>query len=82
MHTSSHPIMPTIKVTGNAHSFELMKDTVELDVSGVLRGEISLEEAGQIVFDEVVAVAGGRLTKSEALMDHNSFAIHRVGISI
>ncbi|NPV68716.1 MAG: UxaA family hydrolase [Anaerolineae bacterium] len=81
-HTSSHPIMPTIKITGNATSYALMKDTVELDVSGVLRDEITLEEAGRMVFDEVVAVASGRLTKSEALKAHNSFAIHRVGVSI
>jgi len=81
-HTSSHPIMPTIKITGNHNSYELMQDTVELDVSGVLRDEITLDEAGRMVFDEVVAVASGRLTKSEVLKAHNSFAIHRVGVSI
>lgn len=81
-HTSSHPIMPTIKVTGNATSYELMKDTVELNVSGVLSGEITIEQAGQIIFDEVLAVANGRLTKSEVLKDDNSFAIHRIGASI
>jgi altronate dehydratase large subunit len=81
-HTSSHPIMPTIKVTGNANSYELMKDTVELNVSGVLSGDITIEQAGQIVFDEVLAVANGRLTKSEVLKDDNSFAIHRIGASI
>ena len=74
--------MPTIKVTGNAGSYELMSDTVELDVSGVLRGEMSLEDAGKIILDEVIAVASGRLTKSEVLKDDNSFAIHRVGVSI
>ena len=81
-HTSSHPIMPTIKVTGNAQSYELMQDTVELNVSSVLRGEMTLEDAGQIVYDEVLAVASGRLTKSEVLKDDNSFAIHRIGVSI
>lgn len=81
-HTSSHPIMPTIKVTGNAGSFELMQDTVELNVSAVLRGEITMEEAGQMIFDEVIATCNGRLTKSETLKDGNSFAIHRVGVSI
>lgn len=81
-HTVSHPIMPTIKVTGHRESWELMKDTMELDVSGVLRGELTLEQAGQMIFDEVVATASGRLTKSEILKDDNSFAIHRVGISI
>lgn len=81
-HTVSHPIMPTIKVTGHQESWDLMKDTMELNVSGVLRGEISLEQAGQMVFDEVLATCNGRLTKSEILKDDNSFAIHRVGISI
>lgn len=81
-HTISHPIMPTIKLTGNTKSYELMKDTVDVDVSGILRGDISVQEGGQILFDEVVAVANGRLTKSEVIKDHNSFAIHRVGVSI
>jgi altronate dehydratase large subunit len=53
-----------------------------VDVSGILRGDISVQEGGQILFDEVVAVANGRLTKSEVIKDHNSFAIHRVGVSI
>jgi len=81
-HTSNHPIMPTIKVTGNRQSYELMKDTVDVDVSGVFFDEITLDEAGQIVFDEVLRVSNGYLTKSEALKDNNSFAIHRVGPSI
>ena len=41
-----------------------------------------MPESGQIVFDEVLAVANGRLTKSEVLKDDNSFAIHRIGVSI
>jgi len=81
-HTSNHPIMPTIKVTGNRGSFELMRDTVDVDVSGVFYGEITLAEAGQIVYGEVERVCNGYLTKSEALRDNNSFAIHRVGPSI
>ncbi len=81
-HTSNHPIMPTIKVTGNRSSYELMRDTVDVDVSGVFTGDLSLAEAGRIVYDEVARVCSGYLTKSEALRDNNSFAIHRVGPSI
>ena len=81
-HTSSHPIMPTIKVTGNVQSYAAMQDTVDLDVSGILRGEMTMHEAGQHIFEEVVAVCNGRLTKSEVLQDDNSFAIHRIGASI
>ncbi|MCY4145872.1 MAG: UxaA family hydrolase [Chloroflexi bacterium] len=81
-HTSNHPIMPTIKVTGNRNSYELMRDTVDIDVSGVFTGELTLAEAGQIIYDEMARVCSGYLTKSEALRDNNSFAIHRVGPSI
>ncbi|MCY3574555.1 MAG: UxaA family hydrolase [Chloroflexi bacterium] len=81
-HTSNHPIMPTIKVTGNRNSYDLMRDTVDVDVSGVFTGELTLAEAGQIIYDEMARVCSGYLTKSEALRDNNSFAIHRVGPSI
>lgn len=81
-HASSHPIMPTIKITGNAKSFEAMQDTVDLDISGILRNEYTIADAGKMVFDEVLAVCNGRLTKSEILCDDNSFAIHRIGPSI
>lgn len=81
-HTISHPIMPTVKITGNAKSYELMKDTVDVDVSGILRGEITVQEGGKILFDEIIKVSSGRLTKSEVLKDHNGFAIHRIGASI
>ena len=81
-HASSHPLMPTIKVTGNAQSYGLMQDTVDLDLSGILRGEMSINDGGKMIFGEVLAVANGRITKSEALCDDNSFAIHRIGVSI
>lgn len=81
-HASSHPIMPTMKVTGNARSYEKMKDTVDLDISGLLRGEMNMEEAGEAIFHELLAICNGRLTKSEVLKDDNSFAIHRIGASI
>lgn len=56
---------------------------VDLDISAVLRGgELSIEDAGQTIFDGVVAVSRGRMTKSEILKDDNSFAIHRAEPSV
>lgn len=81
-HTISHPIMPTIKVTGNPYSADYMKDTVDLDVSDVLEGDLTIEEAGEIILKEVIEVASGKITKSEFLLEHNTgFAIHRIGMS-
>ncbi|GAB6152708.1 UxaA family hydrolase [Desulfosporosinus burensis] len=81
-HTIAHPIMPTIKVTGNATSYGLMEDTVDIDLSGILEGDLSLEEAGDMIYDELVEVLSGKLTKSEILKEATGFAIHRVGLSI
>ena len=74
--------MPTIKVTGNPYSYAAMQDTVELDVSGILRGELTVSQAGEMILQEVMASASGRLTKSEILRDETGFAIHRIGISL
>jgi altronate dehydratase large subunit len=81
-HTISHPIMPTIKVTGNPFSAGYMRDTVDLDISDILEGDLTLEEAGKMILKEVIEVASGKITKSEFLMENNTgFAIHRVGMS-
>lgn len=81
-HTIAHPVMPTIKITGNATSYRLMQDTVDLDLSGILAGEITLEQAGEMVYNEVLEVLSGKLTKCEILRETTGFAIHRIGISI
>lgn len=81
-HAIAHPLMPTIKVTANSESYQAMSDTVELDVSGVLRGEMSMDEAGDRVYEEIQAVASGRLTLCEVLREETGFAIHRVGMSL
>jgi altronate dehydratase large subunit len=80
-HTINHPLMVTIRLTGNKTSFEKMKDTVEMDVSDIFDGT-SIEEAGLRVYNEVLETASGKLTKCEILRENNAFAIHRIGISI
>ncbi len=81
-HTINHPLMPTIKITGNINSWNRMSDTVDLDLSGILAGKITLEEAGDMIFNEVVEVLNGKMTKCEILKENTGFAIHRIGLSI
>lgn len=81
-HTIAHPLMPTIKVTGNQNSWELMQDTVDLDLTGILGGELTLQQGGDIIYNEVLETLNGKLTKAEILLERTGFAIHRVGLSI
>ena len=56
---------PTIKVSTNTPLFERMRDDMDLDAGPILNGK-SIEEVGTEIFEEVLAVASGKQTKSEA----------------
>ena len=73
---TGNPIAPVIKITGNARTAESMRDNIDLDVSGVLDNQETLDAAASRLFDEVVAVCSGRETAAERL-GFREFAIHR-----
>jgi altronate dehydratase large subunit len=75
---TGNPIMPVIKVTANRQTAERMADNIDVDVSGVIDGTMTIDQAGTRIFDEIVAVAGGKLTQAERL-GHTEFSIYRVG---
>jgi altronate dehydratase large subunit len=54
-----------VKITGNEKTWSKLRDHMDLDVSAVMRGEESLPKAGERIFQEILAVASGRLTKAE-----------------
>ncbi len=72
-------IAPVIKITASRRTVETMADVIDFDASPVLMGEESLESCGQRLFDEFVAVANGKLVKSEEL-GHTLFGIGRVAV--
>jgi altronate dehydratase large subunit len=75
---TGNPIMPVIKVTANRRTAERMADNIDLDLSGVIAGTLTMAQAGGQILDEILAVAGGKLTKSE-LLGHTEFSIYRIG---
>lgn len=62
------PLVPTLKVTGNPRTAKRLADNVDVDVSDMLNGE-ALDVAGRNLFQEMLATANGRFTRSEALGD-------------
>jgi len=80
-HTINHPLMITMRLTGNRQSWEKMQDTMEVDVSDMFEGA-SLDEAGERLMNEVLDICDGKMTKAEALKEFNGFAINRCGPSV
>lgn len=58
--------VPSIKVATNSALFERMPDDMDMNMGTILEGE-SMDEAGQRMFEEILATASGKKTKSELL---------------
>ena len=72
-----NPIEPVIKLTGNPKTAKLMKDHIDLDVSPVLQGEMTLDQAGDALIEMIVRTANGRNTAAEAL-GHREFVMTKL----
>ncbi len=72
-----NPIMPVIKVTGNPRTVRTMGEHVDLDVSGVVRREMTIDQAGDALIDIIAQTANGRLTAAEAL-GHREFVLTKL----
>lgn len=71
------PLAPVIKVTGNAQTFRLMEDNIDIDASTILSGEETIDQVGQRIFNCILEVANGRLPKAESL-GHREFGIYKI----
>ena len=71
------PVSPVIKVTANRETFNKMRCDIDVDVSPILEGEETIEEAGRRILRELLMVASGKPTKSE-LIGNREVAILRV----
>jgi altronate dehydratase large subunit len=74
------PIAPVIKITGNAETYRKMKDNIDLNVSEILQGKETVQEAGKRIFEEVIAAASGKLSKAEKL-GQRDFCIFKIGLN-
>lgn len=72
-----NPIVPVIKVTGNPRTVRTMGEHVDVDVSGILRREMTISQAGDALIDMIVRTANGRHTAAEAL-GHREFVMTKL----
>jgi (2R)-sulfolactate sulfo-lyase subunit beta len=62
-----NPIMPVIKVSGNPRTVRVMSEHIDVDVSGIIRREMTIDQAGDALIDTIVRTSNGRFTAAEAL---------------
>jgi (2R)-sulfolactate sulfo-lyase subunit beta len=72
-----NPIEPVIKLTANPKTARTMKEHIDLDVSGILRRDMTLDQAGDQLIDIMLRTCNGRLTCAEAL-GHREFVLTKL----
>jgi (2R)-sulfolactate sulfo-lyase subunit beta len=72
-----NPILPVIKLGANPDTVRTMSEHIDVDVSGLLQNEFTLDKAGDMLLEMMIRTANGRNTCAEAL-GHREFVLTRL----
>jgi (2R)-sulfolactate sulfo-lyase subunit beta len=72
-----NPIEPVVKISANPKTVMNMSEHIDVDVSAVLRGEMDLDQAADILWKRVVETANGRMVKAE-ILNHREFVLTKL----
>ena len=72
-----NPIVPVIKISGNPRTLRTMAEHIDVDVTGVLTREMTIDQAGDSLIDMIRRTANGRFTAAEAL-GHREFSMTKL----
>ena len=70
-------VMPTIKVATNTQMATAIPDIIDLNSGTIADGTQTLEENGELIYNLIIDVANGQLTKAE-LGGHHEFNLSRL----
>ena len=70
-------IVPVIKICANPRTVRLMSEHVDVDSSGLLQRDITLDQAGDMLLENMLRTCNGRFTAAEAL-GHREFVLTRL----
>lgn len=72
-----NPIEPVIKLSANPITVSTMSEHIDYDCSGILRGELTLDQSGDGLLDMIRRTCNGRLTAAETL-GHREFIMTKL----
>lgn len=72
-----NPILPVIKISANPRTLRTMSEHIDLDVTGILRRDMTLEQAGDALIGSIIRTANGRATSAEVL-GHREFSMTKL----
>ncbi|WP_371186037.1 UxaA family hydrolase [Thalassotalea maritima] len=67
-------ISPVVKVCANPHTYENLKDDMDINAGQIIVGNKTVKDVGQQIFDCILRIASGGKSKSEE-MGHTEFLL-------
>lgn len=72
---------PTVKLATNTPMYMQMQEDMDINCGSIIDGEKTIDEMGQEIFEEILAVASGKKSKSEELgVGINEYDPWQVGV--
>ncbi|SFH02843.1 (2R)-sulfolactate sulfo-lyase subunit beta [Desulfotomaculum arcticum] len=72
-----NPITPVVKICANPKICSLVPENIDVNVSGIISREITLEQAADKIMECIIKTSRGRFTATEVLK-HDEFALTRL----
>lgn len=72
-----NPIVPVIKISANPRTVRTMSEHIDVDVTGILKRTMTIDNAGDALIDMIRRTANGRNTAAEAL-GHKEFTMTKL----
>lgn len=70
-------IVPVIKITANPRTIRTMSEHIDVDVSGVLRRDMTIAQAADSLIENIVQTANGTMTAAE-MLGHKEFVMTKL----
>ncbi len=79
---TGNPVAPVLKIATNSNLATRMSDIIDFDTGGIVRGETTIEAAGEKILDLVVQTASGTFRAKSELKDQEDFIPWKRGVSL
>jgi altronate hydrolase len=79
---TGNPITPVIKISTNSNLAQRMPDIIDIDAGGIISGEKTIEQMGEMILDLSIQVASGDIHTKAELLGQDDFIPWKRGVSL
>jgi altronate hydrolase len=79
---TGNPITPVLKISTNSNLAQRMADIIDIDAGGIISGEKTIEQMGEMILDLTIQVASGAIRTKAELLGQDDFIPWKRGVSL